>query len=103
MARHDKIVNSSPAKNAQNAPLRNVYSGRDAPSRLGPRRGDTTPRLAARATARHAALSMSPMKPAQSGGGSGGVGASLGSARGVGAAEAQSWMGEKGCWGERVW
>jgi hypothetical protein len=39
MARHDKIVNSSPAKNAQSAPLRNVYSGRDAPSRLGPRRG----------------------------------------------------------------
>lgn len=109
MRRNDKIVNSSPAKNEQGAVLRNAYSGRDAPSRLGPRLVDSTPRSSrGGSTSRRAALVMSPMKPARSNGDFGGGTSSRGgapqsSARGVGKKEAQSWMSEQGSWAERAW
>lgn len=93
MARGDKIVNSSPAKNANNAALRHAYSGRDAPSRRGPRLHSP----------RGSALLASPVKSPVQGGYGGGFTGPLSSARGVGAAEAQAWTREKGCWGERPW
>ena len=114
MRRNDKIVNSSPAKNEQGAELRNAYSGRDAPSRLGPRgMVESTPRSlrgGGGSTSRRAALTMSPMKPMRNSGGNlGGGGSSRGggapqsSARGVSKKEAQSWLSEQGSWAERAW